>query len=216
MASGLIKFATLRLALFTILISECAAWVTVQYSDLKPLTVIGLVRMVQIGGVLIGICHIQKTLTVVGLSLTTWRRGIINGLLWSIAFGVLVIMSMGVINLMGHNPINLVRSPLPSGPNQPLLFFLIGGLISPIAEEICFRGVLYSYFRRWGVVPAILISSIIFTSLHSFHGFPAIQTVGAVLFAISFELSKSLLVPIVIHIISNLAIFMLSLPYISG
>ena len=210
MASRTIKLQTICYTFGFILTAEVSAWLTVRFLDTQPFLTIGLVRMVQIAGVIIGIYLIQKDLSAIGLSLTTWRRGVLHGIYWSLGFGAFVVISMGIIHLMNHNPINLVRSPLPSDTCQLVTFFIVGALISPIAEEICFRGVLFSYFRRWGVAPAVLISTIIFTVLHSFQGFPTVQLVGAVLFAASFEFSKSLLTPIVIHILGNLAIFTLS------
>jgi membrane protease YdiL (CAAX protease family) len=44
------------------------------------------------------------------------------------------------------------------------------------------------------------------------HGFPLTQLVGGILFALSYEYSGNLMVPITIHATGNLAIFTLSLP----
>jgi membrane protease YdiL (CAAX protease family) len=187
----------------------------VQHSAFEPLSVIGLARVIQIAGILAGIAYFQQGLSTIGWSPSTWRKGLKTGVLWASVIGFVVCVAMGIIFLAGINPVRLVRSPLPSEPGRKLLFFLVGGLIAPLAEEICFRGVLYSYFRRWGIILAILASTTIFVVLHSVQGIPVIQIVGGVLFAISYELSGSLMVPIVIHATGNLAIFTLSLPYFS-
>ena len=212
MAPGPIRLATLVFSLGLIVLSESAAWLIVQHFDMVPLYAIGLVRLIQICGVLFGVVYLQNSLSAIGWSPSTWRKGIVWGALWSMAFGAVVAVAMGLLYLSGTNPFAIVHASLPSAPVQRLLFFVIGGLVAPLAEEICFRGVLYNYFRRWGVVAALIASTVLFVILHSVHGFPLTQLVGGVLFALSYEYSGNLMVPITIHAAGNLAIFTLSLP----
>jgi len=87
----------------------------------------------------------------------------------------------------------------------------VGGFIAPVAEELCFRGILYTYFRRWGIILALVASTIIFVVLHATHGLPVTQIVGGIVFAVAYEISHNLMVPITIHALGNLAIFSLSL-----
>jgi hypothetical protein len=195
-----------------IVLTEISAWLVVQHFGMVPLYAIGLVRLIQIGGILSGVVYLQNSLSAIGWSPSTWRQGIVWGALWSMAFGAVVAVAMGLLYMSGTNPLAIVRSPLPSQPVQRLLFFIIGGLVAPLAEEICFRGVLYNYFRRWGVVAALIASTVLFVILHSVHGFPLTQLVGGILFALSYEYSGNLMVPITIHATGNLAIFTLSLP----
>jgi membrane protease YdiL (CAAX protease family) len=199
-----------------IVLTEMSAWLVVQHFGMVPLYAIGLVRLIQIGGILSGVVYLQNSLSAIGWSPSTWRQGIVWGAIWSMAFGAVVAIVMGLLYMSGTNPLAIVHSPLPSEPVQKLLFFIIGGLIAPLAEEICFRGVLYSYFRRWGVVTALIASTVLFVILHSVHGFPLTQLVGGILFALSYEFSGNLMVPITIHATGNLAIFTLSLPGLSG
>jgi hypothetical protein len=195
-----------------IVLTEISAWLVVQHFGMVPLYAIGLVRLIQIGGILSGVVYLQNSLSAIGWSPSTWRQGIVWGALWSMAFGAVVAVAMGLLYMSGTNPLAIVRSPLPSQPVQRLLFFIIGGLVAPLAEEICFRGVLYNYFRRWGVAAALIASTVLFVILHSVHGFPLTQLVGGILFALSYEYSGNLMVPITIHATGNLAIFTLSLP----
>jgi membrane protease YdiL (CAAX protease family) len=199
-----------------IVLTEISAWLVVQHFGMVPLYAIGLVRLIQICGILSGVVYLQNSLSAIGWSPSTWRKGIVWGALWSMAFGAVVAIAMGLLYLSGTNPLAIVHSPLPSQPVQRLLFFIIGGLVAPLAEEICFRGVLYNYFRRWGVVAALIASTLLFVILHSVHGFPLTQLVGGILFALSYEYSKNLMVPITIHATGNLAIFTLSLPWLSS
>ena len=105
-----------------------------------------------------------------------------------------------------------------SGSGEPTLrqwelalYFVIGGFIAPVAEELCFRGILYTFFRRWGIMTAMVASTAIFVMLHTIHGLPVIQIVGGIVFAMAYETSRNLTVPITIHCLGNLAIFTLSL-----
>ncbi|MGD9179205.1 MAG: CPBP family intramembrane metalloprotease, partial [Desulfobacterales bacterium] len=87
-------------------------------------------------------------------------------------------------------------------------------LIGPLAEEIFFRGILYGFFRKWGVPTAILLSTLFFVLSHTHTSgsiIPVTQLIGGILFAISYEVEKNLLVPITIHCLGNLAIFTLAL-----
>lgn len=75
-----------------------------------------------------------------------------------------------------------------------LAFFWIGaGILSALANELLFRGILYTYLRRWGVGVAVFVSSVVFALV--FSGFSvsliAFVGVGAVL-ALVYERSGSL------------------------
>jgi membrane protease YdiL (CAAX protease family) len=87
--------------------------------------------------------------------------------------------------------------------------FLVGGLIAPVAEELFFRGILYGFFRQWGLLFAILSSTMIFVLAHP--GASYVQITGGIIFAISYEKEKNLIVPITIHSLGNLSLFSLSL-----
>ena len=109
---------------------------------------------------------------------------------------------------MGVEPLRILRPGPATPPPKPALLFLVGGLIAPIAEEVYFRGLLYGYLRRWGFWTALLVSTLVFTLLHgSAPGAPLPQLVGGLVFATAYEIEKRLLVPILIHILGNTAIF---------
>jgi hypothetical protein len=113
----------------------------------------------------------------------------------------------------GTDPFALIGGRLPAKASHVLLLFAVGGVIGPMAEEVIFRGLLYGFFRRWGVVPALLISTGIFVLVHllvrSVPGYAITQAIGGVVFAVSYELEKNLMVPITIHCLGNMAIFLL-------
>jgi membrane protease YdiL (CAAX protease family) len=106
--------------------------------------------------------------------------------------------------------LQLIRIPLPSDPSEILQLFIVGGLVGPVTEELFFRGILYGYFRRWGIFPALFLSTLFFVLLHPVKVLAVTQTVGGVLFAAAYEIEGNLLVPITIHVLGNLAIFSLA------
>ena len=106
------------------------------------------------------------------------------------------------------------QTRLPEKASEIALFFIVGGVIGPIAEELFFRGILYSFLRRWGVLAALLISTTVFVFAHPFFPkIPITQIVGGIVFALAYETEKNLMAPIVIHVLGNMAIFTLSLVY---
>ncbi|WP_372683191.1 lysostaphin resistance A-like protein [Desulfosarcina sp.] len=152
-------------------------------------------------------------LQTLGLDRRTLRSGFRKGLVWSAGFAAAAgLLFMGLF-MAGLDPFTLVRSPLPQGTVQRVLFFLVGGIVAPVAEEIVFRGLIFGYLRRWGVPAAVLISTVLFAALH-LPAVPITQIVGGLVFAVAYHTGRSLMVPIVIHVLGNLAIFTLSLSWL--
>jgi membrane protease YdiL (CAAX protease family) len=137
--------------------------------------------------------------------------GLKKGLAWSAGFAVAAGLLFLGLFMAGHHPLNLIRSPLPEGARNQALFFLVGGIVAPVAEEIVFRGLIFGYLRRWGLPAAVLISTALFAAIHPGPAIPVTQIVGGAVFAVAYHTGKSLVVPIVIHVLGNLAIFTLSL-----
>jgi membrane protease YdiL (CAAX protease family) len=133
------------------------------------------------------------------------------GLMGAALFALAALGGGIALHLLGIDPLALIRAPLPSGTGERILFFLVGGAIAPIAEEVLFRGYLYTYCRRWGIFAALILSTAVFVALHLPRGLPLTQIVGGIIFALAYEGSGSLVAAILIHSLGNLAIFSLSL-----
>lgn len=95
---------------------------------------------------------------------------------------------------------------LPGGqvsiPGMIAMFVLVGVFI-PFVEEAFFRGVIYTYLRRWGVLVATLVSALLFgiAHLNLLVGITAfILGIGC---AIVYERSKSLTATFVVHAVFN-------------
>ena len=176
----------------------------------------GTSRTCQILAILLVFLSADGNLSAIGIRLHAVLGGLRRGMIWSAGFGLAAGLAGVFIYSAGKDPIALIGGRLPSSASQVVLLFIVGGLIGPIAEEMFFRGVVYGFFRRWGVLPALLISTGVFVLIHllvrPMQGFAIVQAIGGVVFAVSYELEKNLLVPITIHCLGNLAIF--SLPFL--
>jgi len=176
------------------------------------LIAVGITRLLEISLIILIVIYWGKGWPSIGLELSMITTGIKKGMIWSAGFGMVVMATGVVLFLIGIDPLTLVLSELPVNRNELVLLFLVGGIVGPVAEEVFFRGICYGFFRRWGVFAAVVLTTGIFVLAHSLKfGVPVPQTIGGILFAMAYELEGSLLVPIIIHILGNLAIFSISL-----
>ena len=173
---------------------------------------LGSSRLLEIGSILLIALVYGNGLHSIGLGASQIFPGIKKGIIWSAGFGVIVFSTFLLLFLVKINPLVLIRTDLPSRQMDILIFFAVGGIIAPIAEEIFFRGILYGYFRRWGVSVAVVLSTFLFLLPHlESGGLPITQIIGGFLFAAAYEIEGSLMVPIMIHALGNMAIFIFSL-----
>lgn len=212
METGHIKLKTAGLSTAAILIVESTASL-LNYPGVSPLVVTGVARSLEI--ILLSvICYLTESDGINALGIFPKRiiSGLLRGLLWSAGFGLVVGLTAVVLMAAGLHPADLIAASLPSTQPGLLFFFVVGGIIGPVAEEMFFRGMLYGCFRRWGMWAALLLSTAVFVLAHAiFHRIPLPQIVGGILFAIAYEREKNLLVPITIHVLGNLAIFAVAL-----
>lgn len=171
---------------------------------------VGGLRLVEAGLILLAAVFLGKGLELFGITCATLGRGVSRGALWCLGLGAIVGMSMAAIWIMGINPVNFFQNPHAGKGLSCLMFLLAGSIVSPVAEELFFRGVLYGFFRRWGVIFAVCASTALFVLVHaSPNQIPVTQAVGGLVFAISYEKEKNLLAPLMIHMSGNCAIFAL-------
>jgi membrane protease YdiL (CAAX protease family) len=212
MESNRVALKTLALATAGVVgIEALARWGIGQWG-LAPLTGTALSRLIDIAWMALIISSCPQGWAHIGLGRGSGLPGLRRGLIWSAGFGALAALGWGMLHAAGIEPLRLLYPSPVARPANPALFFLVGGFIGPVAEEIFFRGLIYGYLRRWGFWPALALSTLIFTLLHTgASGVPIPQIVGGLVFATAYEIEKKLLVPITIHILGNLALF--SLPY---
>ncbi|MGD2124960.1 MAG: type II CAAX endopeptidase family protein [Desulfobacteraceae bacterium] len=177
----------------------------------NPMIILGVARLLEIILMLLIVLSFGNGLFSIGLERSRLSHGFKRGLIWSAGFGVAATLAFTALYFIGIKALPFIKANLPEKHTQIALFFFIGGVVAPIAEEIFFRGIVYGFFRRWGIVTAIVLSTLVFVLAHPKLGVPVIQTLGGIVFAISYEVEGSLVVPMTIHASANLAIFALSL-----
>mgnify|MGYP006271353399 CR=1 FL=1 len=201
-------------ALFWVLLLETAlGWTMAEWlpgmRGWRSLVLLAGARLLQTVAVLASFFRVDGHLRSLGLGKKELAPGVRRGVVWSLGFGAIVLAGFAGLVAAGIDPLRLLRVRLGNTAADVFAFFLVGGIVGPVAEEVVFRGVLYGFFRRWGVLAALGISTTVFVLLHGGGGFT--QIVGGLLFAAAYEREGRLMAPVTLHILGNNALFSLSL-----
>ena len=74
--------------------------------------------------------------------------------------------------------------------------------VGPVVEELFFRGLLLRvWITKWGPVPAIIVTSVLFSAIHGEYVGPF---VGSIFLSLTYIWSRRIEVPILIHMAYNL------------
>jgi len=93
--------------------------------------------------------------------------------------------------------------PLAESASGLLLFLIIG----PVVEELFFRGYVYGFLRQaFGIPLSVVVSALAFAQMHGPWAVP--QLAGGIVFALAFEYSRNLWVPVGLHIGANSAVLL--------
>jgi len=212
MEANKITLKTLVISIAAVFAMETVFRLTLAGQTVYPLPALGIIRCME--AVLLAFIadRFEKDPNAIGLSRSKLLPGLKRGLMWSAGFGIAAGILFLVLLAAGINPLRLVNTPLPSAARQIIIFYLVGGVIGPVWEEIFFRGIIFGFFRRWGLYTAILISTALFVLPHyDGNHIPFTQIVGGIVFATAYEREKSLVVPITIHCLGNIAMFSLTI-----
>lgn len=152
----------------------------------------------------------------------SWKDIGIRKLSWSdflwtvVALIFLIIVSIAVLMIMEKMGISFENSKTETVQNDKSIYAfciaVIGAaVISPIYEEVLYRGVFYTFFRdRYGISGGVLISSIIFTVVHipTYNTLP-VNFLSGVVFAWLYEKTNSILSAMIAHALFNfIAVFL--------
>ncbi len=109
-------------------------------------------------------------------------------------------------------PSSAVDKLIMEGEVSTNILLVVVVLVAPIAEEIFFRGYLYSAFKKaWGVNAGLFLSSLLFAMAHmELYSFIPIFLIGWIL-AYIFEKTKSLFPIIFLHAVYNLILIVILL-----
>jgi CAAX protease family protein len=196
-------------SLFLLLLTEAGSVFLFSVFSNHHMLLLGITRVLQLTVFLLAVTIYGRGMSDIGLEKQMILSGVKKGLVWSFCFGVAAFAIMALLFFSGIDIIKLLHTRLPAAGDDLFLFFIVGGIIAPVVEEVLFRGILYGFFRRWGIFIALLMSTLFFVIAHQAIHF--VQITGGIIFAISYEKEGNLMVPIMIHSLGNLSLFTLSL-----
>jgi len=212
METKAVELKVLVLSLVAIICIESNVALMASESRYLPIMILGAVRFVETTLIVLIVVIWGQGVSSIGLASSTIVPGLKKGLVWSAVTGLFTAVSFALLFAVGINPLDIIHTKIPVKPGAIILFFCVGGVIGPVAEEVFFRGILYGFFRRWGMWVALVLSTLLFVFVHPLaRGFPLPQLVGGILFAAAYEMGGGLMVPITIHVLGNLAIFTISM-----
>jgi len=134
-----------------------------------------------------------------------WALGIAIGLLplrGAVAIAAQLIFEGGIESLNARADL---FSAGGFGMANALVNIIGVGILAPAAEEFYFRGLLHNWFRqRWGAVHSIAASSMLFGIAHfDSIGVAVSAAIMGAAIGYAYEHSKSLWLPIAIHVVNN-------------
>ena len=207
-----IKLTNLLIASIILILIELLTAGIISNTDIHPLVAIGFARIAEIAAMIFILVRWNNGLESIGLLKNKFSAGFRKGFAWSAGFGICGLLFLGILYALDYNLLHMFQSPVQRSPIGIFLLLFVGAIISPVAEEIFFRGIVYGYLRRWGAISAILGSTALFGMAHGFTAnLSFVQLTGGLVFAIAYEKEKNLLTPITIHVLGNMAIFILSI-----
>ena len=207
-----ISIKTIAFCIAAILLIETGFRLAMFEKSGAALPVLGIVRCLESILLVAIVRWLEESTAAIGLDRPNIVAGFLRGLIWSACFGIAAAFLFMVLMATGVDTLEFLHSAKPSSWPQIVVFFLVGGLLGPIGEEIFFRGIIYGFLRQWGAVIAIVFSTLIFVLAHPMgNSIPVTQLVGGIIFAVAYEKERNLMVPITIHCLGNLAIFSLTI-----
>jgi membrane protease YdiL (CAAX protease family) len=95
-----------------------------------------------------------------------------------------------------------------------LVGFIVYGFISPLSEELMFRGILYNGFKRYFKMMAALLMSSAFFSLYHGNGVQGMYSFAISVFIVySYEKTGNFLATVLIHMMCNLTAYIFTYAY---
>lgn len=101
----------------------------------------------------------------VGLQPAVWRLG--DKMLWAVAVGALIYSAAASAAIGYFFPNAQSWFTIPADRLSYWMLFILAAMVAPIAEELLFRGWIYTSLRSsFGLWPAIVVSAALFALVH--------------------------------------------------
>ncbi|WP_242216743.1 CPBP family intramembrane glutamic endopeptidase [Bacillus cereus group sp. BfR-BA-01380] len=93
---------------------------------------------------------------------------------------------------------------------QSVIYILSVAVITPVKEEIMYRGILYRFLeKKYHFLVGLIVSSVVFGLLHG--GFPITAMIMGMVLAILYKKTQSILPSMILHIVWNLTVSILTI-----
>ncbi len=134
-----------------------------------------------------------------------------------LAIVVVVVITNVVYNVITGDSLGTVpRVAYAYSQGEVVAYLLMSFTVTPIAEEVFFRGFLYNVLRKYFRWAAIVIQAILFAMAHRYNAVQLMVVFASGLFlAAVYDLRKTLLTPILVHTAINAIWAFLLLGYVS-
>jgi uncharacterized protein len=185
-----------------VLLAETAAWALRRAVSVDPFLLLGITRSAEAALLLL-------------LGPWSFQGPQARQALSGSAFLALTVSALGMTVLLAwfhllHLPvIGLPRRAVPPESGW-LLFLFTTSIASPVAEELVFRGLIYRSLRLR--VSALLATGAVscgFAALHlPFGGQILMPFAGSLVFCAGYEMKKTILAPVLLHVFGNLILFL--------
>lgn len=154
-----------------------------------------------------------RSLTAFGVRRTTWRWAAIGLVAGVVAFLLKGILNIAVIAVVGsdNDPQGAYYDAAGGGVVPLVLAVAFLAVLTPVGEELFFRGVLMSALLRYGPVIGVLASSAVFAVFHGVNlALPSAFVVG-IIAAEVMRRSGSIWPAVLVHAVNNLGLPLLVL-----
>ncbi|MDM5187422.1 type II CAAX endopeptidase family protein [Bacillus sp. DX4.1] len=133
---------------------------------------------------------------------------LITGMLCMFSYGFLVLYMYSFSWITPNFIMNLLHKPIVGSTGTSVSQIIIMVFVAPVIGELLFRGFLFQRFAaKWGTGKGMIVVALIFGCFH-------VDFLSAVMFSIVLSIvyirTKSLLMPISIHMLNNIVVFTVS------
>lgn len=149
-----------------------------------------------------------RSLSAFSVRRTTWRWMLIGVAAGVVALVLKGLVNQAVITLTGFdtNPQGMYYDAAGGGTLALILTMLFLSVLTPIGEELLFRGVITNALLRYGPVIGVLGGSVIFALSHGINiALPTALVVG-IIAAETMRRSGSIWPAVAVHVVNNMAL----------
>lgn len=209
---GLLEVVIAFVAYLVVLVIGAVILVAVYGQDFlvqgpnPQLALVGIAAASAFIGAMVALVPRVRSLAAVGLRRTSGRWLLIGagvGLLGYAINRLVVLLYVWISGDYSNPQQGMANIVMDGSILQFALLIALGGLLTPLGEELLFRGTLFTWLRRWGFVLAAIISAVVFGIFHGFNVVLPVAIVLGLLNAYVYEKSGSIWPAVIAHAVNN-------------